>query len=287
MTRPRIVVVPLPAMSVEKSTGAPADKVPVPEMCPVAVNGAENSNSIAVADGGGLMMEGLVKVSPPLTKATNAVPFTICEVASGNGTVLMRLAPPLKFAAPPPKPASAGAAVVTPEKLESMPVSTNPLQSIPEFGEFALMPPPVMRIGSAWDGRGTDKKAPRTTETTKHFRMFGPSARLVAKRVPHTLMSMPILGTMTRPFFTRSLRPHGMNLLGRGGSIEPARPAIRHSPLLLVVAAPAMLNAQAREQKPLSKDVVISFTDIDLLRIVIVVAAVVLLAFGIVRLMRR
>ena len=62
---------------------------------------------------------------------------------------------------------------------------------------------------------------------------------------------------------------------------------MRRSLLLLVVAAPALLNAQAPEQKPLSKDVVISFTDVDLLRIVIVIAAVVLVAFGIVRLMRR
>src|SRR5436305_10815609 len=126
MTRPRIVVVPLPARSVENRTGAPGESVAVPAICPVAVNGAENSKPVAVADGAGITIEGLVKVSPPLTKATYDVPLTTCRVASGNGTVLMRLAPPLKFATQPPNPSSAGKAVVTPEKLESAPVSMNP-----------------------------------------------------------------------------------------------------------------------------------------------------------------
>src|SRR5689334_4223422 len=139
-----MVVVPLPARSVEKST-APESKFAVPEMCPVAVNGAENSKDVAVDDGAGTTIDGLVKINPPFTSATYDVPFTICGVASGNGTVLMRLAPPLKLMTPPTKPASAGEAVVTPVKLESVPVKTKPLQSIPEFGEFALMPPPVRR----------------------------------------------------------------------------------------------------------------------------------------------
>src|SRR5947199_9155644 len=119
MTRPRIVVVPLPARSVENRTGAPGESVAVPAICPVAVNGAENSKPVAVADGAGFTIEGVVKVSPPLTKATYYVPLTTCRVAGGNGTVLMRLAPPLKFARPPPNPSSAGKAVGTAGNLDT------------------------------------------------------------------------------------------------------------------------------------------------------------------------
>jgi len=64
-----MVVVPLPARSVENSSGAPVESVAVPAMCPIAVNGAENSNDVAVGDGGGITKEGLVKVSPPWTNA--------------------------------------------------------------------------------------------------------------------------------------------------------------------------------------------------------------------------
>jgi hypothetical protein len=58
------------------------------------VNGAENSNAVAVGDGGGIRN-------------------------------------------------------VTPEKLESIPVSKKPLQSKPDAGEKRVMPPPVSEIGVA------------------------------------------------------------------------------------------------------------------------------------------